>query len=225
VEADGTGDYSAGRIRAALSAAGWHITSFTQMSTGVFADPSKFYPDFDNTTAIPAVDVYYTADKGALKLSGFGSVVTGHTDSSLAAQARYFMYVWPREPLVVRPLTIAGSVIGAVAGWLLAAAGAYRARGSGRRRRWVATALSAAGFAAATVPVYEHYRHAYEVMVHAHGPVDSFLVSGPPHDAGLSLACTVLGLIAFVGAFASARPGGMAEASPGGPGEAGGQPA
>lgn len=124
----------------------------------------------------------YTATRGDLKLAGDGSVITGGADHGLAGQASYATEVWPREAAAARPLTIAGLIAGALGGWLLAAAFAYRVRGSGRLRRWVATALCTVAFSAAAVPTYVHYRDAYQVMVYAHGSPYPYIVYRPSDE-------------------------------------------
>jgi hypothetical protein len=103
--------------------------------------------------------------------------------------------VWPVEPAVLRPLTIAGAVVGLLAGWLLVAALA---------RRRLATALATVGLAAA-LPAYKFDREAYEVMMYAHGSPYPYIVDGS-HGGTLSLICTVAGLLAIVTAAIVARP-------------------
>jgi hypothetical protein len=203
VRADGTSDYSADRIRAALTAAGWRITSFQERDGATVAR-------FDSSSAmvrVPTRFVAYTAAKGGLKLAGDGSVITGGADHGLAGQAGYGTEVWPREPAVTRPVTVAGLVAGALAGWLVAAAFAYRIRGAGRRRRWVATASSTVASAAGAVPAYAYYRDAYQVLVYAHGSPYPYIVSSPGDEVPV-LAWTVLALVAAAAliATASRRP-------------------
>jgi hypothetical protein len=200
VRADGTGSYSAARIRAALSSAGWRITSFGERQGATIAEPENGATG----VRIPTTFVHYTATKGGLKLRGDGSVITGGADRGLSGQAMYATQVWPREAVAVRPLTITGLIAGALAGWILAAAFAYQMRGNARPRRWVTTALSTTAFAAAAVPVYAHYRDVYQVMNYAHGSPYPYIVYGP-HDEIPVLTCTVIGLIAVVAALVAVR--------------------
>jgi hypothetical protein len=202
VRADGTSNYSAERVRAALTSAGWRITSFHERDGFVLANIGK---SLAAAVRIPTGNVDYTATKGGLKLTGDGSVITAGAERGLAGQASYATEVWPREAATVRPLTIAGLIAGALAGWLLAAAFAYRVRRSGRFQRWVATVLCGAGFAAASVPAYQHYRDGYQAMVYAHGSPYPYIVDGP-EDARLILICTVTGLLAVIAGLAAARP-------------------
>ncbi|WP_433381251.1 hypothetical protein ACQPZX_16760 [Actinoplanes sp. CA-142083] len=220
VRADGTSDYSAERARAALLADGWRITSFRETDGAILANPdpgadTDLSPEtdlsakarFDALLPIPTKFLDYTATKGDLKLQGDGSVIVGGAELGLTGQAMWATEVWPLEAVAVRPLTVAGAVVGVLAGWLLAAAAAYRLRGTGRPRRWLATVLSAAGLAALAVPVYELYRDAYQVLVYAHGSPYPYIVDGPD-DGRVTLFCTVVGLLAIVIAVAAARPAG-----------------
>ena len=199
VRADGTSDYSAERVRAALESAGWRITSFHEHDGAILADIEKGLAE---ATRIPTRDVDYAAVKGGLKLVGEGSVIIGAADRSLTVRASYRTEVWPREAAAVRPLTIAGLILGALAGWLLAAAFAYRVRGSGRPRRWVSTGSSTVALAAAAVPAYAHYRDAYQVMVYAHGSPYPYIVYGPSDEIPVG-TWMVVGLVAVVAAVAA----------------------
>ncbi|GAA3341408.1 hypothetical protein GCM10020358_32620 [Amorphoplanes nipponensis] len=200
VRADGTGTYAATRIRAALAAAGWRITSFQERRGATLA----FADDDITEVRIPTVFVTYTATRGGLKLRGDGSVVTGGADRGLAGQASYGTQVWPREAVAVRPLTIAGLLAGALAGWLLAAALAYRLRGCARPRRQAATALSTLALAAAAVPGYALYRDAYQVMVYDHGSPNPYIVYSPSDQLPV-LPGTVIGLLAVAAALVVVR--------------------
>jgi hypothetical protein len=68
VRADGTSDYSAERVRAALTSAGWRITSFRERDGAILAD-------LENGTkevGIPTRFVFYTAIKGNRPYRGPG---------------------------------------------------------------------------------------------------------------------------------------------------------
>ncbi|MEU4237490.1 hypothetical protein [Actinoplanes sp. NPDC026619] len=169
VRADGTSDYSAERVRAALVADGWRITSFEERTGYVLGN---FTDDIEKAERIPMKSVSYTATRGGLKLQGDG-------DAIVNGDVMYGTEVWPRETAAVRPLTVAGVVAGVVAGWLLAVAFAFRMRDSGRRRGWAARAMSAVALAAAIVPGYSLYRDAYQVMLYAHGSPYPYIVYSP----------------------------------------------
>jgi hypothetical protein len=201
VRADGTSDYSAERLRAALDSAGWRITSFREYDGSTTVD----FTDDSQGVRIPTGFISYTATRGGLKLVGNGAVVIGGADRGLAGRASYGTTVWPVEAPAVRPLTVAGLLGGVLAGWLLAAAFAARLRRSGGLDRELATLLCGAGLAASAVPAYQHYRDAYQVMVYAHGSPHPYIVYGPA-ETGLFLFSTVAGLLALIGAFAAARP-------------------
>lgn len=185
--ADGITDWSASRFRDTLTGAGWRITSFRE------SDVPRAAPRENMDYSIPSKFFAWTATSDGLKMEGdvwvfTGSLFTGHGD--------YRIKVWPVEPAVLRPLTIAGMVVGLLAGWLLVAALA---------RRRLATALATAGLAAATLAAYRFYREAYEVMVYAPGSPDPYIVDGS-RGGTLTLICTVAGLLAIVAAVLVARP-------------------
>ncbi|KUL29620.1 hypothetical protein [Actinoplanes awajinensis] len=196
----GPSDYSAERIRAALTADGWRITSFRDEAGATMAFPSDTAVDM---VSIPTTFVYYTAVKDGLKLSGSGDVVTG-TELGLAGQTSFGTMVWPVEAAAVRPLTLAGALAGALAGWLLAAAFARRMRADDRRRRWSATVLCAAGFAAVAVPAYRLYWDAYQVLAYAHGSPEPYVVYSPTISFPIP-AYAALGLLAALAVAAGIR--------------------
>jgi hypothetical protein len=184
--ADGTADWSVDRIRDTLTDAGWRITSFQESD-------ARTSPREDMDFSIPTKFGTWTATNHGLKMHGNCRVITGYP---FTGQASYSITVWPAEPAVLRPLTIAGSVAGLLAGWLLVAALA---------RRRLATALATAGLAAATLPAYQFYRETYAMMVYAHGLPDPYIVDGS-HGGTLTLICTVAGLLlAIVAAVVGAR--------------------
>jgi hypothetical protein len=183
---DGTAKWSASRIRDTLTGAGWRITSFRERDVR--------HPLSEVTDAsVPMKSGVWTATSGGLKMQASGQVING---SPFTDAASYNIRVWPAEPALLRPLTIAGTVAGLLAGWLLAATLA---------RRRLATALAAVGLAAATLPAYSFYREAYEVMVYPHGSPYPMTVEGS-HGGTLTFICTVAGLLAIVAAAIVARP-------------------
>lgn len=185
--ADGITDWSASRFRDTLTGAGWRITSFRE------SDVPRPAPRENMDFSIPSKFFAWTATSDGLKMDGDVWVFTG---SLFTGQGDYRIKVWPVEPAVLRPLTIAGTVAGLLAGWLLVAALA---------RRRLTTALATAGLVAATLPAYQFYREAYEVMVYAHGSPDPYIVDGS-RGGMLTLICTVAGLLAIVAAVIVARP-------------------
>ncbi|MEV6847966.1 hypothetical protein [Actinoplanes sp. NPDC051411] len=187
--ADGTAAWSASRIRDTLTGAGWRITSFQQSE-------ARTTPREDTDTSFPTTFGTWTATSGGLKMHGSAQVIAGSPFTGAAFYADFYrLTVWPAEPAVLRPLTIAGTVAGLLAGWLLAAALAHRR---------LATAAATAGFAAATVIAFQFYREAYAVMAYAHGSPD-------PNNVDVSrggtstLICTVAGLLTVLAAVIAAR--------------------
>jgi len=183
---DGIADWSASRIRDTLTGAGWRITSFRESD-------GRIIPREDMTVSVPVKYGIWTATSDGLKLTGNGQVVYASPDTGWAS---YRITVWPVEPAVLRPLTVAGSLAGLLTGWLLVAALA---------RRRLATAVATAGLAAATLPAYRFYREAFDVMAYAHGSPDPAIVPGTLGGTP-TLIGTVAGLLAVVTAAIVARP-------------------
>ncbi|BCJ39438.1 hypothetical protein GCM10010168_63140 [Actinoplanes ianthinogenes] len=199
VRADGISDYSAERVRAALTADGWRITSFREAQGAMLAG-------FDgDEEQLPVTNLTYTATRGGLKLDGNGWVVTGSAGHELTVRASYGTEVWPREAAAVRPLTVAGLIAGALAGWLVAAAFACWLRETGRSRRWVATVACAVAGATAAVPVYAQLRGAYQVMMYAKGSPYPYIVYSPSDEIATG-TWTVVGLLAVAAALVAAWP-------------------
>ncbi|GIF17281.1 hypothetical protein BJ973_000016 [Actinoplanes tereljensis] len=187
VQVDGTAGWSASRIRDALTGTGWRITSLRESE-------GRVIPREDMTVSVPIQYGIWTATRGGLKLYGDARVFTG---SPFTDAASYNIRMWPVEPAVIRPLTVAGTIAGLLAGWLLVAALA---------RRRLATGLVAAGLAAATLPAYQFYLAAYAVLTYPHGSPDPRSTDSS-HGATttLTLICTVAGLLAIVTATIVAR--------------------
>ena len=199
---EGTSNYAADRVRSALTSAGWQVTSLQErdgailVMTGTDADPGSGMPGVRVATRF----IDYTATKGGLKLSGEGSVITGGADRGLAGTAAYSTDVWPREAAAVRPLTIVGLIVGALVGWLVAAAFAQRLRGRGRLRRGLATASCVVALTGLAVPAYALYRDAYQVMVYAHGSPVPYIVYSPDDEIPVGV-WVIVGLLAVIAAL------------------------
>jgi hypothetical protein len=208
-----TGDvpYSAGRVRTGLTSAGWRITTFTEM-TGAIA---VGFPA-DQTTRIPVRDIYFAATKGDLALVGNSSTVVGGAEHGLDQQADQGMDVWVRETAGVLPLTIAGLVLGMLAGWLITAALAYRIGQSSRARRAGASALAAVAVVVAAVPAVNFYRGLHQVLRYDSGAPNPYNGNGPNEllPTGLVLACLGIGLATLVAAFLVAGRGSGESADP-----------
>ena len=183
---DGTADWSAPRIRDALTGAGWRITSLRESD-------GRIVPREDMNVSVPVRYGFWTATGDGLKLNGNGKVVHASPDTRWAS---YRITVWPVEPAVLRPLTVAGGLAGLLAGWLLVAALA---------RRRLATAVATAGFAAAALPAYRFYGEAYEVLAYAYGSPAPPTVDGS-RGGTFTLVCAVTGLLGVVAAAIVARP-------------------
>jgi hypothetical protein len=186
---DGATQWSASRVRDTLTGAGWRITSLQESE-------ARTKPREDSDASFPTTYGYWTATTGGLKMYGRAEVIAGAPFSAAFYAASYRFAVWPVEPAVLRPLTVAGGIAGLLAGWLLVAALA---------RRRFATALVTAGLAAAALPAYRFYREAYEVLVYAHGSPYPTTVDGS-HGGTPTLIGAVAGLLVIVTAAIVTRP-------------------
>ena len=194
--ATGRVPYSADRVRTALTSAGWRITAFTETTGGTVVDITT-----DPWTEAPTRLIRFSATKDGLSLTGDTMTVVGP-----AGDSRQRLDVWVDETAAVRPLTIAGLLIGMLAGWPIAAALAYRAGLSGRPRRAAVTVLGMMALAAAAVPVFELYRNLYQVLSYDSGAPGPYVVN-VPGEAGLVPAGVGIGLLALTAAFLIAARG------------------
>nr|BFE72327.1 hypothetical protein GCM10020092_056280 [Actinoplanes digitatis] len=215
--------HSADRVRDALAAAGWRTTTFEE-STGRWIVRFDEHPDIDAATGarlltkdawVPVQELRFRATKGGLTLSGAGMSAAADARYGVVAETRHNYTVWAGETAAVRPLTVAGFLAGAVAGWLVAAAFAYRLRRGGRSRRRVTSALVATAFAAAVVPAYLLYNDLYRIWSYDTANPNPYIVDGraeqlPP---GLAPGCVVAALVALAAALLIARRGARTEST------------
>lgn len=191
--ATGQVPYSADRIRTGLTSAGWRMTTFTEtpgwLAVGLPLDPDH---------RVPARFVQFRATKDGLSLNGDSMTVVGGADRQMDQR----LDVWAVDTAAVRPLTIAGLLLGVLAGWLLTAALAARVRRSNRTHRRAVAALAMTAFAAAVVPTYDLYRNLYQVMSYHTGNPSPYIVDSPSEQlpAGLVPACTGIGLLVLAAA-------------------------
>jgi hypothetical protein len=202
--------YSADRVRGALTAAGWRITTFTEVQGSVVADFGK--------DSIPARTVRFTATKDGLTLMGDSMSVAADARYDIGGQTLERLDVWPNDTAAVRPVTVIGLLFGAVAGWLIAAAVADRVRHGGPLRRGVVVLLVLTAFVAAIAPVVDRYRDLYQLLIYDSGAPNPYIVYGPGDHfpADLVRAGMVVGLLALAAAFFVARRGDRADSEPAG---------
>jgi hypothetical protein len=203
--------YSAERVRTGLTSAGWRITSFTE-TTGTLVAGSAT----DSSTRVPMRDISFAATKDGLSLTGTSSTVIGGTEHGLDRNADQTIAVWTKETAGVLPLTIAGLVLGMLAGWLITAALAHRIRQSGPGRQAGATALAAVAVAVAAVPAVDFYRGLHQVLRYDSAAPNPYNGNGPNEllPTGLVLACLAIGLLTLVAAFLVAGRGSTESADP-----------
>ncbi len=190
----GDATYPAERIRTGLTSAGWRMTSFTETTGGLVVD---FSPE--PYAEAPARFVQFTATKGGLSLNGDSMTVVGGAQYGVDGRTDQRLDVWAVETAAVRPLTIAGLLLGVLTGYLCTAALAHRVRQSRRARRTAVAVLAATAFAAAVVPAFDLYRNLYQVLAYDSGAKNPFIVYSPSEQlpAGLVPVCTAIGLLAF----------------------------
>jgi hypothetical protein len=191
--ASGRVSYSADRVRSGLISAGWRITTFSETQGGIVVITKKPFVE------VPARFIRFTATKDGLSLEGDSTTVVGGAEYGLDNRMDQRLDVWADETAAVRPLTIAGLLLGLLAGWLLTAALAYRVRQSGRAHRTAVVALGVTAFAAAVVPAFDLYRNLYQILSYdSHAP-NPYIVYGPSDQlpAGLVPACIGVGLLAL----------------------------
>jgi hypothetical protein len=200
--------YSADRVRSALTAAGWRITTFTEVQESVVADFGK--------DSIPARTVRFNATKDGLSLSGDSMSVAEDARYEIGGQTLERLDVWANDTAAVRPVTVIGLLFGAVAGWLIAAALADRVRRGGPARRDVVVLLVVTAFVAAVAPIVDRYRDLYQVLIYDSGAPNPYIVYGPGDHfpADLVRVCAVVGLLALAAAFFVARRGDRADSEP-----------
>ena len=207
----GASPYSAGRVRAGLTSAGWRITTFTETTGALMVGFGT-----DSAARIPLREIHFVATKDGLALTGNSSTVVGGSGYDDRREADQGMDVWVKETSGVLPLTIAGLALGLLAGWLVTAALAYRIRQSSPLRQAGATALAAVSLVVAAVPAVNFYRALHQVLIYDSGAPNPYNGHWPnafiPTD--LVLACIGIGLAALAAAFVVATPGNEEPADP-----------
>jgi len=181
-EVYGGGVFDPARVRAALAADGWRITRFDQTD-------AKVIVDFTTTpwTTTPERELIFAATRRGLTLHGTAAAAGDRRHADLDSMS---LDVTVDPTGAIRPLTIAGLLAGALAGWMVSAALA-------RRTRFVpgAVALAAAG-----VPAFVAYGRTYQVMIYdTHAP-DQYVTDalGDHVPPALLLAGTVIGVLAVM---------------------------
>jgi hypothetical protein len=188
----GTGTYDAERLRTALLADGWHITSFTEADRGIVVNMLT-----PRQETIPTRDLIVTATRDGLSLYGALDVVEGGAKYRVNGQTSLNMDITADANGAVRPLTVAGLLIGALGGWLVAAALAYRLR---RHGRWTAPILAAVALAGAAVPAFVGYCKTYQVMIYDTHASNQYVTDSPSDriPQALILIGAVVALVAVV---------------------------
>jgi len=151
----GTPAWTVEEARAGLTAAGWTVTDFTihpRPNSVTCVTDERFGPDGESCS-FQSRDASLTAERDGLILSG--TATDYHADESGDAfDGGVNGVLFAGRSGAYLPLIVAGGLLGALAGWLLTAALAYRIRslppGSGR----LATAFTGTAVAVAAPPVW-----------------------------------------------------------------------
>ncbi|BBH70793.1 hypothetical protein ACTI_74780 [Actinoplanes sp. OR16] len=142
-------------VRDRITAAGWTVTSFAVAPA--YENPENAEPG----THFTAAHLQATRD---------GVIVHGRVDYQYADGQLYLggfsATMFAQRTAAYLPLTIAGGILGLLAGWLLAAAGAYRLRSSSPGRRRTVAVLTGAALVLAVAPVFAVVRQAIELAIH-----------------------------------------------------------
>ncbi|MEV6847589.1 hypothetical protein [Actinoplanes sp. NPDC051411] len=153
-DADAPG-WTPAQAQARLARAGWALTPVRPLTGG-----ASYGPDGQ---PIPLTRTGFDGTRDGLHLRVSGNVTAGH--------ALVDVSVWPADNGSRWPLTVAGAVLGLLAGWPLAATLAYRLRRVPPGQSRLAAALTGAALAAVAVPAAACYAN-LGLMVRAAGEGD-----------------------------------------------------
>ena len=192
--------------RQRLHADGWQIEPVTPVA----GSAHEFDPATGTTIDIPMRNSGFRATKDGVQVS----VRAFLADSRIAPTGSVGTSTWASATPVFLPLIVAGTVIGLAAGWLLAAAGAYRVRRSRRPR--LAAATCALAVTAAALPAVALYGNVMRAFRYAgdFGPVFTVHSAFSPGDyypfgpAWQVLALSTAGVLLAAATVLIARPGG-----------------
>jgi hypothetical protein len=139
--------------RQTLAADGWQV--------GVIRNLDGVAYDTDSATGAP-VPIPIRGTQFDTVRDGLMMRVTGYVT---ADRGTISVTVSPADTGAMRPLTLAGILLGLTAGWLLAAAAAYRVLGQpGPARRRIAAVLAGLAVAALVVPAFAFYVNVMRVF-------------------------------------------------------------
>jgi hypothetical protein len=198
-EVPGTWQIEPARER--LRADGWQVSEVTPLD----GTAARFDPDTGVTTEIPMRNSQFQAHKDGVTVSVRAFLIAdrGTVDTD----------TWARPTPAFLSLIIAGTGIGLLAGWLLAAAGAYRLHRARLARPAAAlTALAVLTLALPAVALYGNVMRAFRYAgdlgpvftVHSALDPGDYYPFGPPWQV---LALTIAGALLAAAAALIARPG------------------
>ncbi|BCY13121.1 hypothetical protein [Actinoplanes sp. L3-i22] len=161
------------QARDGLVAAGWKIKEFTVRPIPVLDGTNRIAPNADLVTsttvyadpAAPPIATFanphryavLTAERDGLILHATATDAVGGNTADPAAQVYRGGVngkIFAARTVAYLPLTVAGALLGALAGWLLSAACAYRVRPMSQVRRRTTAELTAIALAAWVLPAF-----------------------------------------------------------------------
>ncbi|MEV4710380.1 hypothetical protein [Micromonospora sp. NPDC049374] len=203
------GIWDAEQIRQRFVADGWSVSGLSPSSGG-----QGIFHDDGSITYVPLHGARFTAKSNGLVLHIDGSTPTD-PDFVATSLGHVDVNVRPERTAAFLPLVVVGTAAGLLAGWLVAAAFAYRMAAAPPGRRHAA-ALWGAALVALALPAVALYGNVMRVFrdssVHEGSPltVHSAFTPGEYYPFGpqwLVLGLTVAGLVVVVAAILTARPG------------------
>lgn len=196
--------------RERLRADGWQVGAVTPLD----GSAASYDPATGATIDIPTRYHEFRASRDGVQVSVRSFLI----DGPLAHNASVEVASWAVATPAFLPLIVAGTVLGLIAGWLLAAAGAYRIQRARRPRP--AAAICAVAVLAAVLPAVALYGNVMRAFrdagdfgpaftVHSAFTPGDYYPFGPPWQI---LALSIAGAVLAAASFAIARPGPAATA-------------
>ncbi|GIJ11999.1 hypothetical protein ACFFMR_16720 [Micromonospora andamanensis] len=203
------GAWDAEQVRQRLTAGGWSLSDSTPL-TGM----SGTVDDTGSLVEIPLSGTRFTAESAGLIITVMGWDPAAN--SSVDIRSHVSILAMPDRTAAFLPLVVVGTAVGLLAGWLIAAAVAYRMAAASPGRRPAAVTLWGGALVALALPAVALYGNVMRVLRDGNaegGPpltVHSAFTPGEYYPFGpqwLVLGLTVAGLVVAVAAILTARPG------------------
>ncbi|GAA0575837.1 hypothetical protein GCM10010172_70710 [Paractinoplanes ferrugineus] len=135
-----------------LAADGWRVGATRNLAGAVYSSSTSD----GRVERVEARSAAFDATRDGLLMQVTGHVSAGHGTVSIM--------LWPADTGALKPLTVAGLLLGLLGGWMVAAAGAYRMRESPGGRRRIAALLAGLAVAALATPAFAFYINVMRVL-------------------------------------------------------------